>query len=241
MNARSRTRIKFCGMTSVADIALAVAAGADAVGIIVSPSERRVAARDVPALLAAVPPFVTAVLVSVNGTGVASVRDVAGASASGTDVDLSKYAAAGAVLQFSGDESPDACERVAGGRAYLKAFHVLVEDGRAAFDRATLAAYPHATPLFDSRSGERFGGTGIAFDWETIAAFARERPIVVSGGLTPDNVGACVEALRPYAVDVRGGIETGGVKDAMKMRAFVAAVRAADERTVTLPAMPNVR
>jgi phosphoribosylanthranilate isomerase len=240
-------------MTSAADIALAVAAGADAVGIIVSASDRRVDARDVPALLAAVPPFVTAVLVSANAPNVVLASgggpddDRAGAPgkrvdlASARDVDFARYASTGIVLQFSGDETPDACERVAAGRAYVKAFHVRAEDGRATFDRATLAAYPHAMPLFDSRSGAAFGGTGIAFDWERIAGFARERPIVVSGGLTPQNVGACVAAVRPYAVDVRGGIETDGVKDAMKMRDFVAAVRAADDRTVSVPAMPNVR
>jgi phosphoribosylanthranilate isomerase len=213
-------------MTSAEDVRLAVDAGADAVGIIVSASARRVAAADVAALLAAVPPFVTAVIVS----------------AGETDVDLASFAARGALLQFSGTEPAPLCERLAGGRPYVKAFHVRAEDGRAAFDAELLAAYPSALWLIDSSAGGAFGGTGRTFDWGIAARLAATRATIVSGGLTPENVGACVGAVRPYAVDVRGGIETLGQKDPAKMRAFVRAVREADvlAETVSVRAAPNV-
>jgi phosphoribosylanthranilate isomerase len=220
----ARTRIKFCGMTSAADVALAVEAGADAVGFIVAPSARRVAASALPGLLAAVPPFVTAVIVS----------------AGETDADLAALGARGALLQFSGVEPPGHCERLANGARYLKAFHVRAEDGVATFDRATLAAYPNALALIDSSAGGAFGGTGRAFDPRLVAELARERPLVLSGGLTPENVADAVRTVRPYAVDVRGGIETNGAKDPAKMRAFVRAVREADGETVTFATAPNV-
>ncbi len=221
-----RTRVKFCGMTSPEDVRLAVDAGADAVGIIVSASPRRVAAADVPAILAAVPPLVTAFIVC----------------AGETDVDLAAFAQSGVRLQFSGAESAALCERLAGGGPYVKAFHVRAEDGRAAFDAETLAAYPNALWLIDSSAGGAFGGTGRTFDWRIAARLAATRATIVSGGLTPENVGSCVDAVRPYAVDVRGGIETLGRKDPAKMGAFVRAVREADVRaeTVRVRAAPNV-
>jgi len=213
-------------MTSPGDVRLAVEAGADAVGIIVSASARQVAPADVAPILAAVPPFVTAVIVSAGETG----------------VDLAAYAERGVLLQFSGAEPAPLCERLAGGRPYLKAFHVRAEDGRAAFDAELLAAYPNALWLIDSSAGGAFGGTGRTFDWGIAARLAAGRPTIVSGGLTPENVGACVDAVHPYAVDVRGGIETLGHKDPAKMRAFVRAVREADLRaeTVRVRAAPNV-
>jgi len=220
-----RTRVKFCGMTSAADVALAVAAGADAVGIIVAPSSaRRVAASDINAILDAVPAFVAPVIVS----------------AGETDVDLAAMARRGVLLQFSGSESPAECERMAGGARYVKAFHVRAEDGVATFDRASIDGYPRSVPLIDSSANGAFGGTGRTFDWSLVAGLARERPLIVSGGLTPGNVFDCVRTVRPYAVDVRSGIETDGSKDPAKMRAFIRAVREADEQTVAVPAMPNV-
>jgi phosphoribosylanthranilate isomerase len=212
-------------MTSADDVARAAAAGADAVGIIVSASPRRVEPGALEAILAAVPPFVTPVIVSAGETA----------------VDLRAFAERGVLLQFSGPESFADCERIAGGSRYLKAFHVNAEDGSLDFERPSIDAYPRAIALFDSsasvvrgagRRAERvYGGTGLAFDWSLVAGIARELPIVVSGGLNAANVGACVRALRPYAVDVRSGIETDGHKDAAKMLAFVQAVRDADSAT----------
>jgi phosphoribosylanthranilate isomerase len=211
VNAPRRTRIKFCGLTTVREIALAVEAGADAVGVIVAPSSRRVALDRLPELAAAVPAFVSKIGVLVNQAEpvVDALRSL------------------GFTLQFSGDETPAECERLAAGSAYLKAFHV---DPSAGEDVETESrrAYINAMWMFDSRVDARYGGTGVPFLWRTVAAAAARRPIVVSGGLTAENVAECVRAVRPHAVDVRSGIETAGRKDAEKMFAFVRAVREAD-------------
>ncbi len=208
-----RTRVKFCGMSSPSDIALAVEAGADAVGVILVPaSPRRVEPDALPALAAAIPPFVSRVAV------------VASPSAH----DASLLGALGFTLQFSGEESAVECEALADGRRYIKAFHV--SDARA-LDDAHVASFDgnvDALWMFDSRVGAKLGGTGVTFAWDLVAPVARMRPVVVSGGLTPDNVASCVRCLRPYAVDVRNGIETEGRTDKAKMRAFVRAVREAD-------------
>jgi indole-3-glycerol phosphate synthase/phosphoribosylanthranilate isomerase/anthranilate synthase/indole-3-glycerol phosphate synthase/phosphoribosylanthranilate isomerase len=205
-----RTRVKICGLASLRDVELAVAAGADAIGVIVAESPRRVPLERVGELAAAIPPFVSKVGVMVN-----QPADVA-----------ETLRGEGFTLQFSGEESAAACERMAGGARYVKAFHL--NAGSADFDETRLAPYAHALALFDSRVGEARGGTGVAFAWNAVRGVAARRAIVVSGGLTPENVGACVRALRPYAVDVRSGVETGGEKDPEKMRAFVRAVRDVD-------------
>jgi indole-3-glycerol phosphate synthase/phosphoribosylanthranilate isomerase/anthranilate synthase/indole-3-glycerol phosphate synthase/phosphoribosylanthranilate isomerase len=199
-------------MRSVDDIALGVEAGADALGVIVAESSRRVSLERAAELAAAIPPFVSKVGVLMNQAG-----DVAQALRAG-----------GFTLQFSGEEAAESCERMAGGEPYLKAFHVTPDTPPDAFDEARLAPYARALCLFDSRVGDARGGTGVTFAWSLLENVAARRPIVVSGGLTPENVGACVRALRPYAVDVRSGVETGGEKDPEKMRAFVRAVREAD-------------
>ena len=212
MTHASRTRVKICGCTSVADVALAVDAGADAVGVILAErSERRVAIERFRDIAQSVPALTTLVAVFVDPP--ASL------------VDEALYA--GAVPQFHGDEPAEACEAVAGG-PYLKAFHV---DEQQAYDPDDFAryarAFAHATWMFDTAAhGGRSGGTGRTFAWEIARRLAGERRFVVSGGLTPENVGACVRAVRPYAVDVRSGVETNGMKDPEKVRAFVRAVRA---------------
>lgn len=134
----------------------------------------------------------------------------------------------GCVAQFSGDESPEFCAAVAGPR-YIKALHFEAGRSYAPEDADAMAArYPSADLMFDSRVGETFGGTGRLGPWELIAPVARRRRVIVSGGLSPANVGACVRQVRPFGVDVRTGVETGGAKDPQKMRAFVRAVRESD-------------
>jgi phosphoribosylanthranilate isomerase len=205
-----RTRIKFCGMTSVADIALAVAAGADAVGVILAPSARRVPLERVAEIAAAIPPFVSRIGVLAN---------------QGSE-EASLLRRLGFTLQFSGDESPAECEVLSGGDPFIKVFHV-ESDGRP-FELERCAAYARATWMFDTRVPGRAGGSGVAFDWPAVERASRLRPAIVSGGLTPENVAACVRALRPYAVDVRSGIESDDRKDVNKMAAFVAAVSGAE-------------
>jgi phosphoribosylanthranilate isomerase len=213
-----RTRIKICGCTSAAEAKLAVDAGADAVGVILAErSSRRVGIELLHEIAQRVPALVT--LVAVFTDPPSSLVDEA--------------LIVGAIPQFHGNEPPDVCEAFAAG-PYLKAFHVREAHPPTPDEFASLARpYAHATWMFDSaRADGRSGGTGKTFPWKIAREVAGNRPFVVSGGLTPDNVGACVREVRPYAVDVRSGVETDGKKDARKVRAFVQAVRAADAENV---------
>ena len=209
-----RTRVKICGCTSAADVALAVDAGADAVGVILAErSERRVGIERFRDIAQSVPAFTTLVAVFVDPP--ASLVDEA--------------LHAGAIPQFHGDEPAEACEAFAAG-PYVKAFSI---EPRRVYDPDQFAeharGFAHATLLFDTAGGDgRSGGTGRTFAWEIARRLAGHRRFVVSGGLTPDNVGACVRLVRPYAVDVRSGVETNGMKDPEKVRAFVRAVRDAE-------------
>jgi phosphoribosylanthranilate isomerase len=183
--------------------------------VILAESPRRVAPADARAIVRAVPPFVSVVAVFVN-----------------PDAALVEEARSlGCVPQFSGTESPAFCASASGGR-YVKALHVERTADALPADLATLAAaYADADILFDTKSGAMYGGTGTAFAWKIVEPLARTRRVIVSGGLVPENVAACVAAVRPFAVDVRSGVETGGSKDPAKMRAFVRAVRETDEQT----------
>jgi len=180
--------------------------------VILAPSPRRVAPADARAIVRSVPAFVAVVAVFVNPSP-AEVDEARGW---------------GCVPQFSGNEAADFAERA--GR-YVKVLHVERTADRLPDDLAMLAAaYPSADIQFDSSSAALYGGTGIAFAWNIVEPLARQRRVIVSGGLSPDNVAACIAAVRPFAVDVRSGVETDGVKDSAKMRAFVRAVRETDEQ-----------
>ena len=209
-----RTRIKICGCTSVADVALAVEAGADAVGVILAEqSERRVSLEQLRVIAQAVPALNSLVAVFVDPS-------------SGLVDEALK---AGAIPQFHGHEDGASCEAFAAG-PYVKAFHVDPARDYTAqeFDRFA-RPFEHATWMFDTaRESGTSGGTGCAFNWGVARELAAGRRFIVSGGLTPENVGDCVRAVRPYAVDVRSGVETKGVKDPAKVLAFVKAVRTAD-------------
>ena len=199
-------------MTSADDVRLAVECGVDALGFIFAKSPRRVSLAQGREMRAAIPPLVTPVAVVTEHEG---------------DL-VAELLALHFTVQFSGNEPPDVCERQTGGVPYIKAFHV-VPGGAGASERVReLEAYRNALWMFDTFAGDRGGGAGVPFEWERVASVARSRPIVVAGGLSPENVGACIGAVRPYAVDVRSGVERNGTKDIERMRAFVRAVREAD-------------
>lgn len=210
-------RVKICGLTREADVAAAAAAGADALGFVFyPPSPRALTPARAAELRRAVPPFVSTVALFVDP----APRDVEAVLAQ----------AAPDLLQFHGDESPEACRRY--GRPYLRAFRV----GAPGLDtpQAVLAAcrrYPDAIGwLFDSYSAG-YGGSGRGFDPALLAevrAAADARPLVLAGGLAPDNVAAAWRASRPYAVDVSSGVEDApGQKSVAKIAAFMAALRSA--------------
>jgi phosphoribosylanthranilate isomerase len=204
------TWIKFCGCTSLAEAELAVEAGADAVGMILASSPRQVGIDVVREIVRNVPTRVEAVAVVVNPS---------------PDELQSLAAFPTLTMQFSGRERPDLVARF-GDRA-IKAIHVDARGGTELLE-AACEQYPQARVLFDTYGDGLAGGTGQTFAWERVTEFARKRHVVIAGGLNPSNVAECIRVARPFGVDVRTGIETGGRKDVEKMRAFVSAVRAAD-------------
>lgn len=197
-------RVKICGITRLQDLHDACDAGADAVGFVFyEKSPRRVSAETAAELVRAVPPFVQSVGLFVNA-GPAFVEQVLQA----VPLDL---------LQFHGDETPADCARF--GRPYIKAVRI---DG--ATDLLKYAADFDAARglLLDAFVPGVPGGTGECFDWRLIPANL-SRPVILSGGLTPDNVAEAIRHVRPWAVDVSSGVEISkGIKDARKVAQFIA-------------------
>ncbi len=205
-----RTRIKICGITRPEDGLAAVRHGVDAIGLVFyPPSSRAVSVPQAVEIVEALPPFVTVVGLFVNAT-----RQEIGETLEATRIDL---------LQFHGDESPEDCE--GHGRPYIKAIRM----GDGVDLQHEQERYSGASGLLlDSYKKSEWGGTGITFDWGTIPA-AMASSIILAGGLTPDNVGQAVRQVRPYAVDVSGGVELEkGVKDGAKIEAFVRGVESGD-------------
>ncbi|AKJ28281.1 phosphoribosylanthranilate isomerase [Caldimonas brevitalea] len=206
-----RTRIKICGLTQEADVDAAVEAGADAIGLVFYPrSPRYVTLQRAEALTRRLAPFMTPVGLFVN--------------ADEETVRAACDAIPHLVLQFHGDETPQACEQY--GRPYLRAARMTAE-----FDLLHFAArYASAQALLLDAHVEGYGGGGKAFDWSLIPPSV-PRPVVLSGGLTPANVIGGILQVRPWAVDVSSGVESArGIKDAVAIRRFCEAVREADAR-----------
>jgi phosphoribosylanthranilate isomerase len=205
-----RTRVKICGLTRVGDAEAAAACGADAIGLVFYAKSPR--AVDIPTaqtLVAALPPFVTTV-----GLFVDPSKDLVEEVLAAVPLDL---------LQFHGDEAPEFC--AAFGRPWLKALRV-----RPGIDLDREAQrYVNATGLLlDAYRAGVPGGTGETFDWALIPSVLRSR-IVLAGGLTADNVADAIVQVRPYAVDVSGGVEAAkGIKDRDKIEAFMNGVRDGD-------------
>jgi phosphoribosylanthranilate isomerase len=226
----TRTRVKICGLTREEDLRAACALGADAVGFVCFPgSPRFVAPERLAALARGVTPLVTPVLLFVDPAG----ADVARALAA---VPL-------ALLQFHGAEDPAFCASF--GRPYLRALpmgvgvDLLEFEQRFASAAAVLADAPAQAPAGDdpTAGSAAFGGTGRTFPWERLAPPEQRRlPLILAGGLRADNVAEAVRRVRPYAVDVSSGVEAArGVKDAGRMRDFLAAVRMADAERAGSP------
>jgi phosphoribosylanthranilate isomerase len=195
-------RIKVCGLTRTQDVDAAVAAGVDALGFVVWPhSPRAVTLETLSVLLRGLPPFVTAVAVTVDPT-----RD---------EVRRLRDAGCGWV-QVHGvvPDWPDGCR-------LLRAISWNHDLGTWSPDAGGEAAV-----LIDAHDPVRHGGTGRTADWTRAAALAKQRAVVLAGGLTPETVGDAVRAVQPWAVDVSSGVEEApGLKSAARIAAFVAAAR----------------
>ena len=208
----ARTRVKICGLTRESDVDAAVAAGADAVGFVFHPpSPRAVTPEQARCLCERLPPFVSAVGLFVDAAS-ATIR----ATLDRVPLDL---------LQFHGDEAPAHC--VSFGRRWIKAIRMRPGIDLMA-ERARFAGA--AGLLLDTFEPGRAGGTGQRFDWERIPP-ELAASIVLAGGLDPSNVVEAIERLRPYGVDVSGGVESvRGIKDHAKIFAFLQGVNDGDKR-----------
>lgn len=206
-----RTRIKFCGFTDADDLAEAVRLGVDAVGFVCVPGSKRHVTPEAAGLLRRqVPPFTSTVLLLANASEADARKAIATVRPD--------------FIQFHGKETAAYCDAL--GVRYLKAISVAT---RADIEDAA-RDYPNASALLlDSHGDDGMGGSGKSFDW-SIAPRHVGWALILAGGLKPDNAGLAVRMAAPYALDVSSGIESApGRKDPEKMRAFIAAVRVADE------------
>lgn len=209
-----RTRVKVCGLTRAADVAASVTAGADALGWVLVPSSpRHVPLTAAVNLARPVPPFISRVALFVDPRPV--------------DVEAALATGAFDTLQFHGDESPEFCGRFFHHARVVKAFRVR---GPETLNR--LESYRGVTHgwLLDAHVPGIQGGTGTRFDWDlAVGAVGKGHPVILAGGLTPENAAEAVEQVRPHAVDVSSGVEARpGEKDTARVRAFLRAVRAVD-------------
>ena len=229
MSDPARPLVKICGVRDVDAAGTAAESGADMIGMIFADARRKVdvrSARDIRDLLgervaifestaealsnariAAGRPLLVGVFARQRAEEIIGVLDV---------VDLD-------VVQLSGGEDPAFAARIP--RPVIRAVHV----GPESMPQTLLAETckkPATVTLLDAYSRQG-GGTGVTFDWVKARVVSEARPIMLAGGLSPENVGEAVEVVRPWAVDVSSGVETGGVKDHAKIRAFIAAAKGA--------------
>ncbi len=214
-----RPFVKICGLQQPEHGALAARMGADAFGLIFAPmakAHRRVTPEQAAVVARAARqerPEIRAVGVFVNETP-ERIAGIAG------EVGLD-------VVQLSGDETPERCKEVAAlsGKPVIKALRLRADDDLAQLDAYALAG---ATILLDTPAADgAYGGTGETGDWRLAREAAGRWPVILSGGLTPENVAAGIAAVGPRGVDVSSGVETGNAKDERKIGAFIEAARAA--------------
>jgi phosphoribosylanthranilate isomerase len=207
-------RVKVCGITSYSDAALALDYGVDALGFnFYRPSPRYITSAEARSIIRRLPPLVTTVGLFVN---VEAPEDV---------IQTARDAAV-QVLQLHGDESPAYCQCL-GSWPLIKALRL---------DRAPslqeVREYSVHAFLLDSRDDALFGGTGKTFDWFLADSVKEIRPVLLAGGLKPENVGEAIRTVRPYGVDVCSGVESvPGKKDAGRLSAFMSEVRNASKNS----------
>lgn len=198
-----RTRVKICGITRIEDAINAIEHGADAIGLVFyEPSPRHVSIEQAKLIASQVPAFVTVVGLFVNAS-----REYIEEVLSEVGLDL---------LQFHGDETPDECAGY--GLPFIKAVRVKPDTNLVQY----AADFSNAKGLLlDTYTEGTAGGTGQVFDWSLIPT-ELSKPVILAGGLNVENVAQAIQQVRPYAVDISGGVESAkGIKDAAKIAAFM--------------------
>jgi phosphoribosylanthranilate isomerase len=211
------TKVKICGITDVFHAQAAMEAGADLIGVVFASSPRQVTYDKAREIVAAVKKHyfpVVGVFVNMSADTVNTV-----AYACGLDW-----------VQLSGDETWEYCQEIE--KPVIKAIHIspnLSERELLAQMGDGQRALGSRSPIYllDTLVEQKYGGTGQAFAWEIAKRAVAEYPTIIAGGLHPENVGQVVSNLRPWGVDVSSGVESEGVKDVDKIKAFVKAVRSA--------------
>ena len=206
-----RTRAKICGITRLQDVKAVVDAGADAIGFVFyPPSPRAVSAEQAAELIQAIPPYVQTVGLFVNHT-LEQIQAIINAA----NIDI---------LQFHGDESAETCQAIAAhvGRRWYKAIQVKPDLDVVAEIEKYQAAGASAV-LLDAWHPELKGGTGHSFDWTNFPKL--NLPLILAGGLNPDNIEQAILTTHAYAVDVSGGVESAkGIKDQQLIERFMQGV-----------------
>ena len=208
MNDRdTQVKVKICGMTNLKDVKVAVDGGVDAVGFIFyKKSPRSVTMQAVRKIVLELPPFVDSVGVFVNETA-EQINKIA------DRCNLDR-------VQLHGNESPAFCKKIR--RRVIKA--IRVKDIQSL---KKLSDYPVSSFLLDTFSEDQYGGTGRVFDWNLAYPAKKYGPIILAGGLTPNNVRQAIQRIQPYGVDVCSGVESQpGIKDHKKMQTFLKNVKA---------------
>ena len=211
------THVKICGLRTVEHALAAADAGATMLGFVFAPSRRQVTPEAAAAMVQAVRaarhiPHVECIGLFVNEQPAHIINVVAQC---GLDA-----------VQLSGDEPSSIMDALPPNLPILKAVRL---QGAPEEQRWLEVNHPHVRLLLDAHVPGSYGGTGTIADWERAAVLARQRPLVLAGGLTPENVAAAVRQVHPWGVDVSSGVETDGVKDCAKISAFIAAARAGTE------------
>jgi phosphoribosylanthranilate isomerase len=214
------TRIKICGISDEADALAAVQAGGDFIGLVFAPSQRQVApakAREIASAVKKISGATKVVGVFVNAP-VFQINEIADFCA----LDM---------IQLSGNESWEDCDKIV--NPVIKAIRIgrqSPEDICAELSAASrLLARRRFVALLDSEVDGKYGGTGQSFSWNLALEVTKRFPVIIAGGLDSKNVARLIERVAPWGVDVSSGVETGGVKDIAKIKAFIEAVRKADE------------
>ena len=211
------TRVKICGITDISYVEALARAGADFIGVVFAPSPRQVTpekAAEIAAVAKENSLSVVGVFVNTPPTKVNSL-----AASCGLDW-----------VQLSGDEDTECCRQVR--LPLIKAVHITPD-----WDEEQLLAYlenhnrqlRYRSPVYllDTLAEQKYGGTGQVFAWDIARRAAERYPVIIAGGLDPENVGRVVAELKPWGVDVSSGVESEGVKDIEKIKAFMKAARAA--------------
>ncbi len=199
-------RIKICGITNIEDALLSVDLGANALGFVFyEGSKRYIKPENAQSIISKLPPFVTTVGVFVNQKleEIKKIKEKAGFDA----------------FQLHGDEPPDFCMKLEG--KIIKAIRV-----KDSIDPRVIESYPTQAILIDNYSTEAYGGTGETFRWEILKGFDTSKKIILSGGLTPENVAQAIRIVNPYAVDVSSGVEDSpGKKNPDRLKRFIKAAK----------------